>query len=108
MQGGHHDYTARVAANLRRSLEDLNPPIRLAAATTLFGQSAWVIEVDVPGKTLIYSPAQLDNGAEGIKEARLVAIRKALGEDISLPNRYKRTDPYARFTDIIAIDDEDE
>lgn len=107
MRGGHKEYTTRVAHNLMRSLEDLNATIKPVPVSTAFQQTAWVIEVETPSATLAFSPYQLDNGAEGIKEKHLVDIRKAFGQSIDLPNRYRRTDPYARFSDIISVDDDE-
>lgn len=107
MTGGLLEFTTRVASNLRRSLEDFTPPVRVVPIMAAFGQTAWVIEVDTPRGTLVFNANQLDNGAEGIKEQHLVAIRQAHDQDVSLPNRYRRTDPYARFIDIIAVDQDE-
>lgn len=107
MTGGHKEFTHRVAANLARSLSDLALAIRATPVLTAFGQTTWVIEVPTPAGVMVYGPTQLDNGAEGIKEQHLVAIRQACGETVALPNRYRRTDPYAFFTDIIAVDQDE-
>lgn len=107
MRSGRKEYTERVAQNLKRSLEDLEILIRPIPVTTAFQQTAWIIEIVTPAATITFSPYQLDNGAEGIKEKHLVEIRQAFGQSIQLPNRYLRTDPYARFSDIISVDDDD-
>ena len=107
MKGAHKEYVARVAQNLQRSLEDIQVKVRAVPITTAFQQTAWIVEVETPDITLAFSPYQLDNGAEGIKEKYLVDIRKAYGQSIDLPNRYMRTDPYARFSDIISVNDDE-
>lgn len=98
----------RVAAVLRESLSDLNLEIRPVAMSRSFGHELWTIEVTIPGKgSLTFNPAWIDNGASGIDEAVLVAIRQAAGQEIALPNRRRRTDAYQVFNDIMTVDPHD-
>lgn len=96
----------RIAKNLRRSLDDRNDlVIEVVKTARIFGQDIWSIQIGVPGGiTLVYSPMLLDNGAEGIHEEYLIAIRRAAGEDLPNPNRSTRTDPYKYFFDIMSVD----
>ncbi len=104
------EHTTKIADALRRSLEDVKGveivPVYVAE---MFDQKICAIEVKVKGKTVVYSPFELDNGASGIKEAKLLEIREAAGEDVaSLPNRLLQVDnePANRkhFNDIISMD----
>lgn len=100
------DQTARVANNVLKSLSDV-PGLQANATLVghLYGQDIWAVEVSIEnGPTLVYTPWELDNGAEGIKDAYLVRIRQAAGEDIQEKVVVHTAGPRKYFSDMITLD----
>lgn len=100
------DQAQRVARNLSRSLEDV-PGLQTKAIIvgSLYGQEIWAIEVSLEnGPVLVYTPWELDNGAEGIKDNYLVRVRQAAGENIQEKVVIHTSGPRKYFSDMITLD----
>ena len=98
------EHTQQVANNLARSIEDVDAKVEAIVVGSIWNQDIWGVQVSIAnGPTLLYTPWEIDNGAEGVNLSILVGIRQAAGEDIELPP-VRSTENRKYFSDLITLD----
>lgn len=89
----------------RENLNDTT--VTVVEVAEMFEQKIYAVEVTIGENTFVFSPFDLDNGANGIKEDKLVELRNLSGEDLPVAPK-PRSGRQKHFTDIIAIDKTEE